>query len=83
MEGERKGSTELFEDESVGEIGDQVKISHQKSHILMENKDNKVHGEVDLAGKIINPGTSLERGSVFVCGWCLCSCQGRVAPGGI
>lgn len=49
----------------------------------MENKDNKVHGEVDLAGKIINPGTSLEGGGVSVCGWCLCSCQGRVAPGGI
>lgn len=77
LEGERRGSTELFGDESVGEIGD------QSAHILMENKDNRVHGEVDLAGKRINPGTSLEGGGVFVCRWCLCSCQGRVAPGGI
>lgn len=29
-------------------------------------QDNRVHGEVDLAGKRINPGTSLE-GVVFLC----------------
>lgn len=52
----------------------------QSAHILMENKNNKVCGEVDLAGKRLS-WNFLRRGGVSVCVWCSHSWQRRVAPG--